>query len=152
MRLKNLNKYLILLGAFIIFCSMSTISTIASNPWDTWNSTLNPEDVATFMGIGLTICALIIIIPLIVAILIAVWLYKDAEKRGKEGIIWVIFLLIASIFLSIIGLIIVVVVWLAIRPPIGGVAAKIERKCPFCGRVIPEDARSCPYCNKKFEE
>jgi uncharacterized membrane protein len=26
------------------------------------------------------------------------------------------------------------------------------RRCPNCGRIIPEDARICPYCSKKFEE
>ena len=27
---------------------------------------------------------------------------------------------------------------------------KTDRRCPNCGRKIPEDARSCPNCNKKF--
>lgn len=27
-----------------------------------------------------------------------------------------------------------------------------SRRCPKCGRIIPEDALYCPYCNKKFEE
>lgn len=27
-----------------------------------------------------------------------------------------------------------------------------ERKCPYCGRVIPIDAIACPYCAKKFYE
>ena len=26
-----------------------------------------------------------------------------------------------------------------------------ERRCPECGRVIPEDAKMCPYCGKKFK-
>ena len=25
-----------------------------------------------------------------------------------------------------------------------------ERRCPNCGRIIPEDAVSCPYCSKKL--
>lgn len=150
--MKNSIKCLIMLAAVALLSAVSTIPCIASNPWDDWNSTFNPEEMATFMGIGLTICAIIIIIPIILAIIAAIWLYKDAEKRGKEGMIWVILLIIASIFLSFIGLIIVIVIWLAIRPPIGGAVGKNERKCPYCGRVIPEDARSCPYCNKKFDE
>ncbi len=28
---------------------------------------------------------------------------------------------------------------------------KQERRCPSCGRVIPEDAKICPYCGKKFK-
>lgn len=26
-----------------------------------------------------------------------------------------------------------------------------RRRCPKCGRIIPEDAKFCPYCSKKFE-
>ena len=26
----------------------------------------------------------------------------------------------------------------------------LDRRCPNCGRVIPEDAKFCPYCSKKF--
>jgi hypothetical protein len=149
-RVKNSIKLRILVAGALLITALSTIASAADYPW---NFTSDPTgSMATFMGIGLTICAIIIIIPLIIAILVAIWLYKDAEKRGKEGIIWVVLLIIASIFLSFLGLIIVIVVWLAIRPPIGGVAGKVERKCPNCGRGIPEDARVCPYCSKKFDE
>lgn len=26
-----------------------------------------------------------------------------------------------------------------------------QRRCPKCGRIIPEDAKYCPYCSNKFE-
>ena len=26
-----------------------------------------------------------------------------------------------------------------------------RRRCPNCGRIIPEDSKYCPYCSKKFE-
>jgi uncharacterized membrane protein len=25
-----------------------------------------------------------------------------------------------------------------------------QRRCPKCGRIIPEDSKFCPYCNNKF--
>lgn len=25
-----------------------------------------------------------------------------------------------------------------------------KRRCPQCGRIIPEDAKICPYCGKKL--
>jgi len=113
------------------------------------------EETAFFMGLGLITCLIIsIVVSLVIAILACIWIYKDAEKRGKQGILWVLLLILAAIFLSFIGLIIVIVVWLAIRPPIGGkpAASSSDRRCPNCGRVIPMDARVCPYCSKKFEE
>jgi len=48
-----------------------------------------------------------LIVWFIIAILIAVWVYKDAEKRGESGVLW----LIIAIILGIIGLII----WLIVR-------------------------------------
>ena len=48
-----------------------------------------------------------VIIWLLFAIVIAVWVYKDAESRGESGVLWLIIALIAGI----IGLII----WLIIR-------------------------------------
>jgi hypothetical protein len=52
-------------------------------------------------------CILYIII-LIVWIFVIVWVYKDAEKRGKSGILWAIIVF----FTGIIGLII----WFVVRP------------------------------------
>jgi hypothetical protein len=51
------------------------------------------------------------LIPIIVWIIffaIAIWVYKDAEKRGKSGALWLIIVLLTGI----IGLII----WLVVRP------------------------------------
>ena len=50
------------------------------------------------------------IISLVISILIAVYMYKDAEKRGKSGILWGII----GFCCGCIGLII----WLIVRPPI----------------------------------
>ena len=68
---------------------------------------------------------------------------KDAEKRDSSGALW----LIIVILTGIIGLII----WLVVRPPIGGEKKEPDRRCPNCGRSIPFDARVCTYCGKKFE-
>jgi len=89
----------------------------------------------------------------------SIWMYKDAEDRGKAGVLW----LLIGLFLHVIGLII----WLAVRPPkpsikeyeigknIGlqneGELNQPARICPNCARGIPFDARICPYCGKKFE-
>jgi membrane protease YdiL (CAAX protease family) len=48
------------------------------------------------------------IIWFIIWILIAIWVYRDAEARGKSGVLW----LIVVILLGLIGLI----VWLVVRP------------------------------------
>jgi uncharacterized protein YqgC (DUF456 family) len=69
---------------------------------------LNPGLLANqieflFVGILGLLCPLI---WFILAILIAIWVYKDAESRGMSGVLWLIIVIIAGI----IGLIIYFVV------------------------------------------
>ncbi len=92
------------------------------------------------------LCFLWVIIWFVIFLLIALWVYRDAEKRGKSGALW----LIIVIILGLIG----IIIWLIVRPPIGGETKKVDndRRCPNCGRIIPFDAKICPYCSKKFEE
>ena len=149
----NISKKMAIgLVCFLLTIAITHIASAQTNPYEDipWGS----EEAAFFMGLGLTICLVLIIIPLIIAILLCIWIYKDAEKRGKPGALWVILLIVATLFLSLIGLIIVIVIWLVVRPPIGGgeKPAGSDRRCPNCGRPIPMDARACPYCAKKFDE
>jgi len=89
-----------------------------------------------------------IIAMAIVGILVLIWIYKDAEKRGQSGILWLLIVLVGGI----VGLI----VWLVIRPPIGGHPNQQNqglgifeqqtyqnRMCTNCGRHIPFDAQVC---------
>ena len=92
-----------------------------------------------------TLCIVFLVIYSIISVMIGIWMLKDADRRGKNGVAW----FIIGLVLSILGLII----WFIMRPKTyqdktGGKEA--ERTCPNCGRVIPEDARTCPYCSKKF--
>jgi len=101
------------------------------------------EELA-FWGMAGLACIVPIII-FIIWIVIAIWVYKDAEKRGSSGALWLIIVIITGI----IGLII----WLVVRPPIGGKKEGASgRVCPACGRPIPMDAQVCPYCGKNFKE
>jgi hypothetical protein len=105
---------------------------------------LDDDDEALFLGLSGLICV-IILIPFIIGIIIAIWVYKDAEKRGSSGVLWLLIVFVTGI----IGLII----WLVVRPPIGGHPQQQQgtgRMCPNCGRPIPMDAQVCPYCGKNF--
>jgi heme/copper-type cytochrome/quinol oxidase subunit 2 len=56
-------------------------------------------------GLGLLFC-LIPVVWFVIAILLCIWVYRDAESRGMNGVLWLIIVLIAGI----IGLIIYLVV------------------------------------------
>jgi uncharacterized membrane protein YhaH (DUF805 family) len=81
------------------------------------------EEEWAFLGIGLAILAICMVIILVIAILIAVWLYKDAEKRGKSGGLWVLILILAALFFNIIGVVAVIIIWMLVRPPLGAPGA-----------------------------
>lgn len=150
----NTSKYIsAMLMTVLVFGCLAAIAS-ASDPYDDefWDNYGDYQDQAAgFALLGLGLVCIIPIIWLIIAIVIAIWVYKDAEKRGKSGALW----LIIVILTGIIGLII----WFVIRPPIGGEPAAAaatggagERRCPNCGRGIPNDAQVCPYCGKNFTQ
>ena len=143
----NISKKFLLIALAFILLSLA-IST-AVNAYDDYYWDTTSEEAAGLALFGLGLMCIIPIILLIIGILIAIWVYRDAEKRGSSGVLWLIICLLTGI----IGLII----WLVVRPPIGGKpdsakTADSGRMCPSCGRPIPMDARVCPYCGKKFEE
>ena len=76
-------------------------------------SEIDEDFFAAMMGI----CIVLIIIFLLIAIALSVWIYRDAEKRGKSGIVWAILMFIATLVFFPIGTIIIAVIWLVVRPP-----------------------------------
>lgn len=84
----------------------------------------------------------------IVAIVFAVWMYRDAESRGMNGVLWLIVALIAGI----IGLIIYLIVREPKRPlqpmPSALQPEQPVRHCINCGRPLSPNAVFCPHCGK----
>lgn len=83
-------------------------------------------------------------------VLLCIWVYRDAQKRGMNGALWLIIVLIGNF----IGLII----YLVVREP----KTKIEagpypssapsptaRYCKYCGNPLSPDAKFCPKCGKE---
>lgn len=38
-----------------------------------------------------------------------------------------------------------------VQQPVKKEVKQADRRCPECGRIIPNDAKMCPYCGKKFK-
>ena len=57
-------------------------------------------------GAGIALYWIIILVWCVIGIILAIWVYRDAQSRGMNGALW----LIITIFLGLIGLIIYLVV------------------------------------------
>ena len=66
------------------------------------------QEALGFMGLAMGMCLAVIVIGIVIRILILIWVYRDAEKRGASGVLW----LIVVLLLGLIGLI----VYLIVRP------------------------------------
>jgi ABC-type transport system involved in multi-copper enzyme maturation permease subunit len=77
---------------------------------------------------------------LIIWIFVIVWVFRDAERRGMNGVLWALLVLIGNI----IGLLI----YLILRS--NGIPALKEgtatQACPSCQREVDSEFVFCPYC------
>jgi predicted amidophosphoribosyltransferase len=74
-----------------------------------------------------------------------VWVYRDAESRGMNGVLWALLVL----FGNFIGLLIYLIVRSDALP---SSTPRIEsRLCPTCEKNIAETYAFCPYCGNKME-
>lgn len=119
-KLDKTKKLTIMLIFILLTMSVVTVAQAQEDPFTDEDIPEWVEDIPAFggflAGLGLLMCCAFFLIPLIIAILLCIWIYKDAERRGKQGVLWVLLLILATIFLNIVGLIIVIVVWLVVRP------------------------------------
>jgi hypothetical protein len=86
-------------------------------------------------------------LPLILLVLwiaIIVWVYRDAERRGMNGVLWALLVFIGNL----IGLII----YLIIRTEEMPVArsAPADRTCPGCGDPVNNRFVFCPACGRRL--
>ncbi|RLF48709.1 MAG: hypothetical protein DRN20_03955 [Thermoplasmata archaeon] len=95
------------------------------------------EDGGMF-GLAYGVCAVFYIAWFILWILVAIWVYRDAESRGKSGALWLLIIILTGI----IGLII----WLVVRPE------KQYYQQPYPPQYQQEISQpppqqyTCPYC------
>ncbi|MCJ7570346.1 MAG: zinc ribbon domain-containing protein [Candidatus Thermoplasmatota archaeon] len=128
----------------VIFNPNNQNATVSYSYTDTVSEEFNKTLTEIGEVCGGTLCVIIVVFDLIISILIAIWINKDAKERGKNSTTWAI---IGFVF-SILGLII----WILVRPSKKDIVISkpADRICPNCGRVIPIDAIICPYCSKDF--
>jgi hypothetical protein len=112
------------------------------------------------------------LILLILWIAVIVWVYKDAERRGMNGVLWALLVLIGNL----IGLIIYLIIRTDTipesdeeeeedtklpcpsckKPVEPGYAfcphcgARLQEGCPKCGESVEANWKACPHCGEKL--
>jgi hypothetical protein len=85
-------------------------------------------------------------VPLLVMsalwVVVALWVYHDAEKRGHSGLLWGLFVFVGSI----IGLIIYFIVRGSSGEWAYAPAPPPTHPCPSCNQPVQSTYVACPYC------
>ena len=74
----------------------------------------SPFQLGPFDALLGALC-LVILASVVVFILVAIWVYRDAESRGMSGGLWLVLLILASLFFTFVGGLIVLVIYLVVR-------------------------------------
>ena len=82
---------------------------------------------------------------LVLWVLVIVWVYRDAERRGNSGVLWALLVFVGNI----IGLLI----YLIVRNDSAPVAASLETTiaCSNCGKQVAQKYAFCPHCGVQLK-
>jgi len=125
----------LLIAPFGIFANMFRVIRIPDmNHFDFW-----PH---AFKWTSLSIFSLALLVLWIVVI---VWVYRDAERRGMNGVLWALLVLIGNI----IGLLIYLIVRSDVLP--ASQRSPAQQLCPECNQEIGQGYTFCPHCGKRLQ-
>ena len=122
------------LAPFGVFTNMFRVVRIPDIDFDYW-----PH---AFKWTSISILSLAF---LVIWIVVIVWVYRDAERRGMNGVLWALLVLIGNI----IGLLIYLIVRSDIVP--ASQRSPSTQTCPECNQKIGEGYAFCPHCGKRLQ-
>lgn len=96
------------------------------------------DDILIQKTIGLVLMLIVSFMAMVFAIIVSIYVYKDAKKRNMNEWMW---MTIAVYIPNLLGLII----YLVMRN-------NIKKCCSNCGKQIEMEFLLCPYCGKKTDE
>ena len=109
-----------------------------------------------FDGFGPLASIPLLVLPIALILLwgaVLIWVYRDAEKRGMSGILWLLLVLIGNV----IGLLIYAIV--RSETPVrrraeGGGSGEVccaSGTCAGCGKPLSPGHTFCPYCGRSLK-
>jgi len=79
---------------------------------------------------------------------VAVWVYRDAERRNHNGLLWALFVFIGNI----VGLIVYLILRSSSPESSIALAPAATSKCPGCSGPIQKSYVACPHCGFKLSK
>ena len=111
MLFQKMRPFIVAFFLLMLLCSTALAQQPANNPPVDDNQAQANGAAGLAAGGFACVCALIVVaVVFAINIAILVWVYKDAQARGAEPMLW----LVLVFFTGLIGLII----WLIVRPPL----------------------------------
>lgn len=127
--------------AFSPFGFFSTSITTIKNGWE---SALHSWNIWPHKFFRLFPVSIVSLFLFIIWIFVIVWVYRDAERRGMNGILWALLVFIGNI----IGLLIYLIVRSDQLPQRKETPPSIQ--CPGCSRTVLQSYAFCPHCGSSM--
>jgi hypothetical protein len=122
------------IAPFGVFTNMFRAVRIPDMDFDWWPHAFKWTSISIFS-----------LVLLVLWIVVIVWVYRDAERRGMNGVLWALLVLIGSI----IGLLIYLIVRSDVLPATQ--RSKAAQVCPECNQDIGQGYTFCPHCGKRLQ-
>lgn len=122
------------MAPFGVFTNMFRSIRIPDMDFDWWPHAFKWTSISIFS-----------LVLLVLWIVVIVWVYRDAERRGMNGVLWALLVLIGSI----IGLLIYLIVRSDVLP--ASQRSQAAQVCPECNQEIGQDYTFCPHCGKRLQ-
>ena len=98
------------------------------------------------LGFRFSSVSFLSLLLLVFWIVIIVWVYRDAERRGMNGMLWALLVFIGNL----IGLIIYLIVRTDSAPV--PLSTQTMQPCPNCQKSVGSDFAFCPHCGTRLQK
>ena len=94
----------------------------------------------------ISLISIVSLLMLVIWAFIIIWVYRDAEQRGMNGLLWALLVLIGNL----IGLLIYLILRSDTEPK---AKAPLElQTCQKCLKVVDAGFQFCPHCGAKMDK
>jgi hypothetical protein len=93
----------------------------------------------------MAVTSLVSLALFILWVAVIIWVYRDAERRGMNGVLWALLVFIGNL----IGLLIYLIV--RAEPASAAVKVKPDRTCPKCRNPVSPGFAYCPHCGASLQ-